>query len=74
MTEVQTCALPIYTTHRVVVVSVVTALVTILIVIFDLKSAADVVHARIPYIYLGYIAAGIGWYWVRRNKGLGNKD
>ena len=60
--------------HRVVVVSVVTALVTILIVIFDLKSAADVVHARIPYIYLGYIAAGIGWYWVRRNKGLGNKD
>ena len=60
--------------HRVVVVSVVTALVTVLIVIFDLKSAADVVHARIPYIYLGYIAAGIGWYWVRRNKGLGNKD
>jgi amino acid transporter len=60
--------------HRVVVVSVVTALVTVLIVIFDLKSAADVVHARIPYIYLGYITAGIGWYWVRRNKGLGNKD
>ena len=47
--------------HRVVVVSVVTALVTVLIVIFDLKSAADVVHARIPYIYLGYITAGIGW-------------
>ena len=60
--------------HRVVVVSVVTALVTVLIVIFDLKSAADVVHARIPYIYLGYITAGIGWYWVRRNKGLGNRD
>ena len=30
----------------------------VLIAIFDLNSATDAIHARIPYIYLGYIAAG----------------
>jgi amino acid transporter len=52
--------------HWVAGASVLTVLVMILIVIFDLKSASDANHARIPWIYLGYIAAGVGWYGVRR--------
>jgi amino acid transporter len=54
--------------HWVAGVSVVTVLAMILIAIFDLRSAADANHARIPWIYLGYIAAGVGWYAVRRKK------
>jgi amino acid transporter len=52
--------------HWVAGISVLTVLVMILIVIFDLRSAADVNHARIPWIYLGYISAGVAWYAVRR--------
>lgn len=54
--------------HVVAVVSVLTVAVMILIAIFDLKSTADAIHARIPYLYLGYIAAGIAWYAARRGK------
>ena len=54
--------------HWIAGISVLTVLVMMLIVIFDLKSAADENHARIPWIYLGYIAAGLGWYAVRRKK------
>jgi amino acid transporter len=54
--------------HTVATVSVVTVLVMILIVIFDLESAADANHARIPWIYLGYIAGGLALYFVRRKK------
>ncbi len=54
--------------HMVAVVSVVTVVVMALIVIFDLRSATDANHARIPWIYLGYIAAGLGWYLLRRKK------
>jgi hypothetical protein len=39
-----------------------------MIAIFDLNSAEDVVHKRIPYLYLGYIAAGLAWYALRRRK------
>ena len=52
--------------HWVLGVSVLTALVMVLIVIFDLKSATDDIHARIPWIYLGYLAVGLGWYRVKR--------
>jgi amino acid transporter len=52
--------------HTVAVVSVLTVLVMILIVIFDLESAADATHARIPWIYLAFIAAGLALYFVRR--------
>jgi amino acid transporter len=52
----------------VAVVSVLTVVVMILIVVFDLRSAADANHARIPYIYLGYLAAGIAWYGLKRKK------
>jgi amino acid transporter len=54
--------------HWVAGISVLTVVVMILIVIFDLKSATDEIHARIPWIYLGYIAAGLALYLVRRRK------
>jgi amino acid transporter len=47
-------------------VSVLTVAIVVLIAIFDLNSASDTVHARIPYLYLVYIAAGLGWYGIRR--------
>lgn len=56
--------------HMVAAASILTVAVLILIAVFDLRSTADEVHARIPYIYLGYIAAGIAWYALRRNKAV----
>ena len=43
--------------HVLAAVSVFTVAVILTIAIFDLKSADDAVHARIPYLYLGYIAS-----------------
>jgi NADH:ubiquinone oxidoreductase subunit 5 (subunit L)/multisubunit Na+/H+ antiporter MnhA subunit len=54
--------------HWVAAVSVVTVVVMILICLFDLRSATDATHARIPWIYLGYIAAGLAWYFLRRRQ------
>lgn len=54
--------------HMVAAISVVTVLVLILIAIFDLRSTSDAIHARIPYIYLAYIAIGIAWYALRRKR------
>jgi len=54
--------------HRVAAISVLTVVVMILIVIFDLRSATDENHARIPWIYLGYIAVGLALYLVRRRQ------
>jgi amino acid transporter len=56
--------------HWVAAVSVVTVLVMVLIVIFDLRSATDQTHARIPWIYLAYIALGLGWYFVRGKRAV----
>jgi len=53
---------------RIAAVSVVTVLVMILIVIYDLLSATDSAHARIPYIYIVYLIAGIAWYSVKCNN------
>jgi amino acid transporter len=50
--------------------SFLTVAVIVMIAIYDLKSAPDAVHARIPYLYLGYIAAGLIWYGLRRPKAL----
>jgi cytochrome b len=52
----------------VAITSFFTVAVIVLIALFDLKSASDPVHARIPYIYLGYILLGLGWYALRRKK------
>jgi amino acid transporter len=54
--------------HAVAVVSVLTVVVLVLITIFDLRSTSDAIHARIPYVYLAYIAAGIAWYTLRRKR------
>lgn len=54
--------------HVVAVVSVVTVAAILLIVLFDLRSVSDPVHARIPYIYLAYIAAGFLWAALRRKN------
>jgi amino acid transporter len=54
--------------HRVAAISVLTVVVMILLVIFDLRSATDENHARIPWIYLGYIAVGLALYLVRRRQ------
>jgi amino acid transporter len=54
--------------HWVAAVSVLTVVVMILIGLFDLRSATDATHARIPWIYLAYIAAGLAWYFLRRPK------
>ncbi len=49
-------------------ISVLAVLVVVLIAIFDLRSTADALHARIPWIYLAYIAVGIAWSALRRNQ------
>jgi amino acid transporter len=60
--------------HAVAAVSMLTVAVMILIVIFDLESAPDANHARIPWIYLGYIAAGVAWYGLRRKQAVPLSD
>jgi amino acid transporter len=57
--------------HIVAAVSILTVVVLVLIAVFDLRSTADALHARIPYIYLGYIVAGIVWYALRRKRTAG---
>ena len=54
--------------HLLAAVSVLTVAVILIIAIFDLNSAEDVVHARIPYLYLAYITAGLACYAMRRRK------
>ncbi len=54
--------------HVLAAVSVLTVAVILMIAIFDLNSAEDIVHARIPYLYLGYIAVGLAWYAFRRKR------
>ena len=49
-------------------ISILTIAVVLLIVIFDLRSATDPVHAGIPYLYMAYLAAGLGWYAMRRKR------
>ena len=56
--------------YAVTAVSIVTVLVIILIAVFDLRSSSDPAHARIPFIYLGYIAAGLGVYLLRRRQAM----
>jgi amino acid transporter len=51
-------------------ISIATIIVIVLIGVFDLKSAADPSHARIPYIYLAYISLGLVWYAFTRRRSL----
>jgi len=52
----------------VAVISVLTVCVLILIGVYDLRSTADATHARIPWLYLAYIALGMVWYFFRRKR------
>ena len=52
--------------HILAAVSVAAILVVVLIAVFDLRSTADIAHARLPYIYVIYIAAGLAWYARRK--------
>jgi amino acid transporter len=54
--------------RMVVCLSFVTVVVIILIAVYDLRSAPDAVHARIPYLYLAYLCAGLAWYAGRRRN------
>jgi amino acid transporter len=54
--------------HFVAAVSFFTVAVIVLIGIYDLRSAPDAVHARIPWLYLVYIAAGLAWYALPRKR------
>jgi amino acid transporter len=60
--------------HLVAAVSILTVLVLILIAVFDLRSTTDAIHARIPYIYLVYIAVATLWYALRRNRGVASSS
>jgi amino acid transporter len=52
--------------YLVTAASILAVLAVLLVGVLDLRSTTDPVHARIPYLYLGYIVLGIGWYLVRR--------
>ena len=52
--------------HVVAALSFLTVAVIVMIAVYDLRSAPDAVHARIPYLYLAYITAGLVWYGIRR--------
>jgi len=54
--------------HLVVAVSILTVAVITLIVVFDLQSSADAVHARLPYLYVAYLAAGLALYFARKKS------
>lgn len=51
-------------------VSIATVIIILFIGVFDLRSAADPLHARIPYIFLVYIALGLAWYAFSRKKAV----
>lgn len=52
----------------IVAISALAVLVVVLIAVYDLRSTADAAHARLPYIYLVYIAGGLAWYLVGRRS------
>jgi amino acid transporter len=56
--------------HALAAVSALTVVVLVMVAVFDLRSTADALHARIPWIYLASIAAGIGWYAIRRKRAV----
>ena len=56
--------------RAVAAVSILAVLVVVLIAVYDLRSTADAAHARLPYIYLVYIACALAWYAARRRHVL----
>lgn len=56
------------TSAAIVLVCALTVIVIVMITVFDIRSSADPAHARIPYIYLGYLAVGLAAYFVRMDR------
>jgi amino acid transporter len=54
--------------NLVVGVCIFTIAVILLIVVFDLESSADAIHAQLPWLYLAYLAVGLGWFAIRRRS------
>ena len=50
--------------QRMIFISSLTVIVIVLIAVIDVRSNSDAVHARIPYIYLAYVAVGITAYFA----------
>jgi len=51
---------------RIAMVCVITVLVIVMIAAYDIRSSSDIVHARIPYLFLAYLVAGLAVYFSRR--------
>lgn len=51
-----------------VVLSAATVSAMVLITLFDLRSTADAVHARIPFLYLAYLGAGLVVFFMTRSR------
>lgn len=54
--------------HLLAAVSIATVIIILLIGVLDLRSVADPLHTRIPYIYLVYILLGLVWYAFSRKR------
>jgi amino acid transporter len=50
------------------VIGPLTILVVVLITVLDIRSSADAAHARIPYLFLAYLAVGLAIYFSRRRQ------
>lgn len=55
----------------VTIASFAAAAVMVMVAVFDIRSASDPAHARIPSLFLVYIAAGSCWYFLRQVKPSG---
>lgn len=55
-------------TVLVLLTGVITIAVICMVAVFDIRSAADVVHARIPFLYAALIAAGLLSGTLRRSR------
>lgn len=49
-------------------ISILAVVVIASIAVFDLRSTADLAHARLPYIFAIYLAAGLAWYAFSRMR------
>jgi amino acid transporter len=54
--------------RRAAVIGPLTILVVVLITVLDIRSSADAAHARIPYLFLAYLAVGLAIYFSRRRQ------
>lgn len=56
--------------RSIALMSFAAVLVVVLIGVYDLRSTADIAHARLPYIFLLYLAMALIGYAIRRRAAL----